>query len=72
MIVFLDGPDGSGKSTLIARLDSALVTHERTVTHAPPLWTYLDELSAPEDFGPWVQTTPGIQIVKPRLWWRVG
>ncbi|QOC90857.1 DEAD/DEAH box helicase family protein [Micromonospora craniellae] len=62
MIVFIDGPDGSGKSTLIANLGRALVAHGRTVTHAPPLWTYLNELSAPEDFGPWVRTTPGVQI----------
>ncbi|GAB3860665.1 hypothetical protein GCM10029963_63920 [Micromonospora andamanensis] len=62
MIVFIDGPDGSGKSTLIAHLAPALVAHGRTVTHAPPLWTYLNELSAPEDFAPWVRTTPGIQI----------
>ncbi|MGC5052827.1 AAA family ATPase [Micromonospora sp. DT48] len=62
MIVFIDGPDGSGKSTLIDNLAPALVAHGRTVTHAPPLWTYLNELSAPEDFAPWARTTPGIQI----------
>ncbi|WP_431884239.1 hypothetical protein [Micromonospora gifhornensis] len=62
MIVFIDGPDGSGKSTLVARLGPALVTHGRTVTHAPPLWSYLNEMSAPEEFAPWVRTTPGIEI----------
>ncbi|MGC5033951.1 AAA family ATPase [Micromonospora sp. DT229] len=62
MIVFIDGPDGSGKSTLIAHLAPALVAHGRTVAHAPPLWTYLNELSAPEDFAPWVRTTTGSQI----------
>ncbi|MFD6754955.1 DEAD/DEAH box helicase family protein [Micromonospora gifhornensis] len=67
MIVFIDGPDGSGKSTLIASLGPALLAHGCPVTHAPPLWTYLNNLSAPEDFAPWVRTTPGIQIAQALL-----
>jgi hypothetical protein len=67
MIAFIDGPDGSGKSTLIAHLHPALAAQGLAVTHAPPLWTYLDELVTPEDFGPWARTTPGIQIAQALL-----
>lgn len=67
MIVFIDGPDGSGKSTLANHLHPAPTAHGHAVTHAPLLWTYLDQVSVPEDFGPWVRTTSGLQIVEALL-----
>lgn len=62
MIVFIEGPDGSGKSTLIARLRILLSESGRQVLLAPALWTFLEPITAPGEFGPWVRAVPGTDV----------
>lgn len=62
MILFVDGIDGTGKSTLVARLLDDLARLRTPAVVAPPLWTFLEPISAPEDFGPWVRATPGGEV----------
>lgn len=62
MIVFVEGPDGSGKSTLISHLAPLLAGSGRTVHVADPLWTYMPMIRAPSDFDPWVQSTAGEDV----------
>jgi thymidylate kinase len=59
MIVFVDGVDGSGKTTLIRALAQAL--GDRAVI-AEPLWRHLDTITAPEQFPEWVTTTAGVDV----------
>lgn len=62
MIVFVEGLDGSGKSTLITHLAPLLARSGRAVRVATPLWTFLPTIRAPSDFGPWVQDTSGEEV----------
>jgi hypothetical protein len=59
MIVFLDGVDGSGKTTLIRHLTTSLAAGGRDVHVAWPLWPFLTTITAPDDFPAWVTGTPG-------------
>jgi len=62
VILFVDGIDGTGKSTLVARLLDDVARLGTPAVVAPPLWTFLEPISAPEDFGPWVRATPGGEV----------
>lgn len=62
MIVFVDGIDGSGKTTLINHLLDNLAEQGRPAVVAPALWTFLDSVSEPGDFARWVTHTPGIDV----------
>jgi hypothetical protein len=59
-IVFLDGVDGAGKSTMINRLEQALTA--RPVHVAQPLWAYLPPITQPGEFARWVVATPATQV----------
>jgi hypothetical protein len=59
-VVFVDGVDGAGKTTMIQRLAQALPT--RTVHIADPLWRYLAPVKTPTDFAAWVTGNPGAEI----------
>lgn len=59
-VVFLDGVDGSGKTTMIRRLAQDL--HVQPVHIADPLWRYLPAVTVPADFPDWVTTTPAADV----------
>lgn len=59
-ILFLDGVDGAGKSTMINRLEQALTG--RPIHVAPPLWTYLPAITEPAEFARWVVATPAFEV----------
>jgi thymidylate kinase len=67
MIVFVDGVDGSGKSTLIQRMLIDLRAQARPVSLASPLWKFLEHISAPQDFAPWVEATAGLEVARALL-----
>jgi hypothetical protein len=67
MILFVDGVDGSGKSTLIDGLIDQLAAHGVPAVLAPPLWTFLTPLAGPDDFAEWVLRTPGVEVAKQLL-----
>ncbi|MGI5185432.1 hypothetical protein ACQEVZ_55225 [Dactylosporangium sp. CA-152071] len=60
VVVFVEGVDGTGKTTLINHLVQQLPTHA-TIT-APPLWTYLPAVPTPDAFRTWVTTTPAAAV----------
>ncbi|MEV6813180.1 hypothetical protein [Micromonospora sp. NPDC051296] len=62
MILFVDGIDGSGKSTLIRHLADALTYAGTQAYIAEPLWRYLAPITAPEQFGPWVTSNSGLNV----------
>jgi thymidylate kinase len=62
VIAFVDGIDGTGKSTLINGLLDEFAQEGAPAILAPPLWTFLDPISSPEQFGPWVQDTSGAEV----------
>jgi hypothetical protein len=64
VIIFLDGVDGAGKSTLINRLHDTLSNTGIECMLAPPLWTFLRPIDAPEEFAPWVHETAGHEIAQ--------
>ena len=64
MILFVDGIDGTGKSTLIDHLLVQMAREEAPVTLAPPLWKYLATLARAEEFAGWVRFTPGVEIAQ--------
>lgn len=64
MILFFDGPDGSGKSTLLSRVAAAAPAHGLHPVVAPPLWTFVEPIAAPEDFAPWVTRTPAVEVAR--------
>jgi predicted ATPase len=53
VVIYLDGVDGAGKTTLTNRLAENIPQ----AVIAPPLWRYLASVTAPEDFAAWVTTT---------------
>jgi hypothetical protein len=67
LILFVDGVDGSGKSTLVDGLLDLLVAQGTPAVHAPPLWTYLTALGSPDDFAGWVLRTPGVEVARQLL-----
>ncbi len=67
MIVFVDGVDGSGKTTLITTLAISLAEHHRSVRVARPLWTFLTIISSPGEFANWVTSTPGSWVAEELL-----
>lgn len=62
MIVFVDGPDGSGKTTLISGLHRELLRAGRSAVLAPALWKFIDEIDRPEAFATWVIGRPGTEV----------
>jgi hypothetical protein len=64
MILFVDGVDGSGKSTLIEGLLDRLAASGTPAVLAPPLWISLTPINQPEEFASWVQRTPGIEVAR--------
>jgi hypothetical protein len=64
MILFVDGVDGSGKSTLIEGLLDRLAALGNPAVLAPPLWISLTTIKEPEEFAPWVQRTPGTDVAR--------
>lgn len=67
LILFVDGVDGSGKSTLIDGLLDRLAAQGTPAVQAPPLWTFLTALARPDDFAGWVLRTPGIEVARQLL-----
>nr|BFE61565.1 hypothetical protein GCM10020063_060910 [Dactylosporangium thailandense] len=59
-VVFVDGVDGAGKTTLIQHLARALPA--QSVHIADPLWHYLPAVTDAADFGPWVTSTPAEEV----------
>ncbi|MEU7873353.1 hypothetical protein [Dactylosporangium sp. NPDC049140] len=60
VVVYIDGVDGTGKTTLINQL---IRCHPADVTiTAPPLWTYLPAVPVPAAFSTWVTTTPAATV----------
>jgi len=59
-VVFVDGVDGAGKTTLIQHLARTLPT--QPVHIADPLWNYLPAVTNAADFGPWVTSTPAEEV----------
>ncbi|WP_431728498.1 hypothetical protein [Verrucosispora sp. TAA-831] len=64
MILFVDGIDGSGKTTLIRRLRDAITRGGTSAYTAEPLWRYLDAITAPEQFGGWVTSSGGLDVAE--------
>jgi hypothetical protein len=62
MIVFIEGPDGSGKTTLTTGLSQELAKLELRTAICRPLWQFLPFLDRPESFAAWVITTPGEEV----------
>ncbi|MER7006273.1 hypothetical protein ABT297_24955 [Dactylosporangium sp. NPDC000555] len=59
-MVFVDGVDGAGKTTMIQRLAQSLPAP--TVHVADPLWHYLPAVTAPTDFASWVMSTSAAEV----------
>ncbi|MEV4135512.1 hypothetical protein AB0J72_25455 [Dactylosporangium sp. NPDC049742] len=60
VVVFVEGVDGTGKTTLINHL---IHCHPAGVAiAASPLWRYLPAVSVPEAFAAWVTTTPATTV----------
>ncbi|NJP30587.1 hypothetical protein [Micromonospora thermarum] len=64
MIIFVDGIDGSGKSTLIRHLAAALNRSGAEAAVSSPLWRYLPTIAAPEQFATWVLNTTGKDVAE--------
>ncbi|MEW2386047.1 hypothetical protein AB0873_28700 [Micromonospora sp. NPDC047707] len=64
MIIFVDGIDGSGKTTLIRHLATALNRSGTEAAVSSPLWRYLPTIAAPEQFASWVVSTPGVEVAE--------
>ncbi|MDG4778980.1 hypothetical protein O7614_04885 [Micromonospora sp. WMMD961] len=64
MIIFVDGIDGSGKTTLIRHLATALNSSGIEAVVSSPLWRYLPMIAAPEQFASWVVSTPGMDVAE--------
>ncbi|MEU5785839.1 hypothetical protein [Micromonospora lupini] len=64
MIIFVDGIDGSGKTTLIRHLATALNSSGIEAVVSSPLWRYLPTIAAPEQFASWVVSTPGMDVAE--------
>ncbi|WP_146605776.1 hypothetical protein [Micromonospora craterilacus] len=62
MILFVDGIDGSGKTTLIRHLADALTCGSAQAYVAEPLWRYLAPITAPEQFDPWVTSSSELDV----------
>ncbi|MEU7609405.1 hypothetical protein [Micromonospora sp. NPDC049204] len=62
MILFVDGIDGSGKTTLVRHLHEALNSADIDTHVAEPLWQHLTPITAPEQFGPWVTSSSGTEV----------
>jgi GTPase SAR1 family protein len=62
MILFVDGIDGSGKTTLISHLLDHLAAQGKPAVVAPALWSFLDPISEPGAFAHWVTHTPGVDV----------
>lgn len=62
MIVFVDGPDGSGKTTLVSGLHRELLRAGHNAVLAPALWKFIDEIDRPEAFAEWVIGRPGFEV----------
>ena len=62
MLLFVDGVDGSGKTTLIRHLATELDENGADAHVVPPLWRYLDAITTPEQFEPWVTSADGPEI----------
>jgi len=59
-VIFVDGVDGAGKTTLINQL-AAHIWHP-SVRIAPPLWSYLPMITDPSMFAGWVTSTDPLQV----------
>ncbi|RAO38335.1 hypothetical protein PSN13_00800 [Micromonospora saelicesensis] len=64
MIVFVDGIDGSGKTTLIRHLATALNSSGIEAVVSSPLWRYLPTIAAPEQFASWVVSNAGMGVAE--------
>ncbi|MEU7931272.1 hypothetical protein [Micromonospora echinofusca] len=64
MITFVDGIDGSGKTTLIRHLAATLNRSGTEAAVFSPLWRYLPAIAAPEQFASWVVSTPGMEVAE--------
>ncbi|MEV6598853.1 hypothetical protein AB0M36_18615 [Actinoplanes sp. NPDC051346] len=62
MIIFVDGVDGSGKTTLIRHLAKTLTCIGEDVHITPALWRYLSTITTPDQFEPWVTTADGADV----------
>ncbi|WP_157745752.1 hypothetical protein [Micromonospora purpureochromogenes] len=67
MIIFVDGIDGSGKTTLIRHLAAALNRSGTEAAAFSPLWRYLPTIAAPEQFASWVVSTTGMEVAEPLI-----
>ncbi|MEV0427897.1 hypothetical protein [Micromonospora sp. NPDC050495] len=64
MIIFIDGIDGSGKTTLIRHLATGLNRSGTEAVVSSPLWRYLPTIAAPEQFASWVVNTTGMDVAE--------
>ncbi|MEU5945942.1 hypothetical protein ABZ793_10315 [Micromonospora sp. NPDC047465] len=64
MIIFVDGIDGSGKTTLIRHLAAALNSTGTEAAVSSPLWRYLPTIAAPEQFASWVLSATGMEVAE--------
>ncbi|MEV1013247.1 hypothetical protein AB0I89_22175 [Micromonospora sp. NPDC049801] len=64
MIIFVDGIDGSGKTTLIGHLAAALNRSGAEAVVSSPLWRYLPTIAAAEQFASWVVSTTGLDVAE--------
>lgn len=62
MIIFVDGVDGSGKTTLIRHLAKALTCTGEDVHITTALWRYLSTITTPDQFEPWVTSTDSAEV----------
>jgi hypothetical protein len=62
VVVFVDGVDGTGKSTLIYQLSAELAAQSIHSKSAAPLWSFLDPITAPGEFAAWVQHAGGLEV----------
>ncbi|MEU8331647.1 hypothetical protein [Micromonospora sp. NPDC048839] len=64
MIIFVDGIDGSGKTTLIGHLVAALNRGGAEARVSGLLWRYLPTIAAPEQFDSWIVSTTGLDVAE--------